>query len=427
MVAPARAAAYFVHLHTPSRCRRTGNRGRSINSAARVRKMSEYQYYEFQAVDRALSKEEMSRLRAISSRATITPNSFVNTYNYGDFRGNAWTLMEHYFDAFLYFANWGTREVMLRVPRRMLDITAVQGYFDNEFARAEERGDHVILAFRSEDEDRDGDWDEDGSGRLATLISLRGELAAGDHRALYLGWLLAVQLGEQEDDLPEPPVPPGLGQLTGAQAAFADFLRIDEDLINAAAERSAAPVPEPDAAALRAWIAALPAAEKDEMLVRVAAGDANRVRLELASGCALSAQHEEAAPPEPRTASELLARADELCDERRRAAAERAAREKARREQEKAVARDRYLNDLQGRDEELWTKVGELVALKRAGAYDEAVTLLCDLRDLAIRDRRANEAEARLLAFREEHAGKPALLRRMDAAGLRATASRVAR
>ena len=34
--------------------------------------MSEYQYYEFRAVDRPLTKQEMGALRAISSRAEIT-------------------------------------------------------------------------------------------------------------------------------------------------------------------------------------------------------------------------------------------------------------------------------------------------------------------------------------------------------------------
>ena len=45
--------------------------------------MSEYQYYEFQAVDRPLTQEQMGELRAYSSRAQITPSSFVNVYNWG--------------------------------------------------------------------------------------------------------------------------------------------------------------------------------------------------------------------------------------------------------------------------------------------------------------------------------------------------------
>ena len=57
--------------------------------------MSEYQYYEFQAVDRPLTNRQMNVLRGYSSRAQITPSSFVNVYNYGDFRGNPDKFMEN--------------------------------------------------------------------------------------------------------------------------------------------------------------------------------------------------------------------------------------------------------------------------------------------------------------------------------------------
>lgn len=69
--------------------------------------MSEYQYYEFQAIDRPLTEKEMRELRSCSSRARITPTSFVNDYQWGNFKGdeNAW--MEKYFDAFLYLAKRG--------------------------------------------------------------------------------------------------------------------------------------------------------------------------------------------------------------------------------------------------------------------------------------------------------------------------------
>ena len=80
--------------------------------------MSEYQYYEFQAIDRPLTAKEMATLRGYSSRATITPTRFVNDYSCGSFKGNASEWMEKYFDAFLYLANWGTHEFMLRASRR---------------------------------------------------------------------------------------------------------------------------------------------------------------------------------------------------------------------------------------------------------------------------------------------------------------------
>ena len=48
--------------------------------------MSEYQYYEFLAVDRPLTDEDQQDLRAISSRARITRNSFTNHYRWGDLK-----------------------------------------------------------------------------------------------------------------------------------------------------------------------------------------------------------------------------------------------------------------------------------------------------------------------------------------------------
>jgi len=65
---------------------------------------------------------------------------------------------------------------------------------------------------------------------------VRAELARGDLRALYLGWLLRAQSGELDDDDTEPPVPPGLGQLSASLESLAEFLRIDDDLLHVAAE-----------------------------------------------------------------------------------------------------------------------------------------------------------------------------------------------
>jgi hypothetical protein len=83
--------------------------------------MSEFQYYHFLAIDVPLDEDQREELQRISSRADITANSFINEYNWGDFRGSPKALMERYFDAFLYFASWGSRQLMFRLPREQLD------------------------------------------------------------------------------------------------------------------------------------------------------------------------------------------------------------------------------------------------------------------------------------------------------------------
>ena len=198
--------------------------------------MSEYQCYEFQAIDRPLTAKEMSDLRSYSTRARITPTSFVNDYSYGSFKGNEEAWMDKYFDAYLHLANWGTHVLKLRLPSRLLDAATAKGYCSGDSAFVRENAGKVVLSFVSQDEEG-GDWVE-GEGHLSSMISVRAELARGDLRALYLGWLLRAQTGELDDDDTEPPVPPGLGQLSASLVSLTEFLRIDGDLLHVAAEAS---------------------------------------------------------------------------------------------------------------------------------------------------------------------------------------------
>ena len=142
--------------------------------------------------------------------------------------------MEKYFDAFLYLANWGTHVLQLRFPSRLLDLKTAQLYCSGGGASVREKNGKVILTFVSEDEG-EGEWVE-GEGSLSSLISTRAEIARGDLRCLYLGWLLCAQEGELDEEEIEPPVPSGLGQLSASLESLAEFLRIDPDLIHVAAQ-----------------------------------------------------------------------------------------------------------------------------------------------------------------------------------------------
>src|SRR5262249_58082819 len=114
--------------------------------------MSEYQYYEFRAIDRRLDGEEMAALRVITTRAEITPTSLINVYHYGDFKGNPDRLMEKYFDAHLYLANWGTHQLMLRLPAKLFPLAAARPFCVEYSLRAWATKTHVILDFLTHSE-----------------------------------------------------------------------------------------------------------------------------------------------------------------------------------------------------------------------------------------------------------------------------------
>lgn len=197
--------------------------------------MSEFQYYEFVAVDRPLSVDERKRLRAITSRATITSTRLVNTYEWGDFKGDPHELVAKYFDAFLYYANWGASRLMLRIPSARLNLKIAKQYChlraagtrsNRSVATVARSGPNLVFDLWSENEDGD-DWSDTESAGLSALVPIRNELMSGDYRALYLAWRLRVQAGEVADTVRSPSPPAGMNRLTGSQQALLEFLRID--------------------------------------------------------------------------------------------------------------------------------------------------------------------------------------------------------
>ncbi|MFJ8581726.1 hypothetical protein [Micromonospora sp. NPDC093277] len=380
--------------------------------------MSEYQYYEFTAVDRPLSGREQGELRALSTRADITATSFVNTYQWGDFKGDPCKLMERYFDAHLYLANWGTRQLMLRLPTRALAPATVADYCVGDSASAWTAGKHLIVRLYREDEDGTDEWDLDGHGLLASIIPVRAALAAGDLRLLYLGWLRCAQSLELDDDEPEPPVPAGLGTLDASLTAVAEFLCIDPDLIAAAAAASAQTAVEPTAAQLRSWVTRLPAREKDGILADLISGGDGHLRGRLLRRYRDEHPSDTSTTTAPRTAGELLATAAHLRAERERQVAKQRERERIRQERSAVAARQRHLDALAVDLPAAWRRVNELIATKKPREYDTAVQLLVDLRDLDERDGNSTPFRQRLAELRTVHARKPSLLERLDLAGL---------
>jgi hypothetical protein len=248
------------------------------------------------------------------------------------------------------------------------------------------------------------------------LTAIRADIAAGDERVLYLAWLLDVQAGEIDDDVVEPTRPDGLDNLSPTLDNFIDIMGLDRDLVAAAVEGAPQTSAAPAAKEIDRWIAALDQHEKVALLSRVARGEMG-VGAELMRR--LRRQTPSPAARRPlRTAAALRARAEVLAKQRRQVIVARDAKKRARREREEAAKREHHLNTLAKRQADAWRRVEALVATKRPGDYDAAITLLKDLREVGERKGRHDEVSECIRALREVHAKKPSFLARLKKAGL---------
>lgn len=233
--------------------------------------MSTYQYYEFQAIDRPLTAEEQQAVAKLSSRVEPHPRQAVFVYHWSDLPGNPRQILAKYYDAMLYMANWGSRQLMLRFPLSALDLDEVQAYCQplivQDYLSLSTVGEYALLDITFHPEES-YDWVE-GEGWLPAMLSLRDDILQGDYRTLYLAWLRAMEVEDLLDSVQEPSVPPGLKKLSPALRAFVDFFEIDEMLVQVAAEASGRQQAESQDW-LKQAISRLSREERDAFLLRLA-------------------------------------------------------------------------------------------------------------------------------------------------------------
>jgi hypothetical protein len=154
-------------------------------------------------------------------------------------------------------------------------------------------------------------------------------------------------------------------------------------------------------------------------LLRLIEGTDPHLAVELRQGAIIELRSTGEPVEEPRrTAGGIIARAKILTETRRKKEAEQRAREKARHEQEQAEKRKKHLDSLAGKEKTLWAKVDELIATKLPKRYDEAVSILQDLRELAAMKGASADFSLRMRALHNEHARKPSLNERLRKAKL---------
>ncbi len=355
--------------------------------------MSEYQYYEFIAIEKPLTSQQMAELRQVSTRASITSTRFENEYNYGDFKGEPKQWIEEYFDAFIYTANWCSCQFMLRVPLECLSAKTVQGFKHEMLDTFEitKTATHWILDWQlneSNNYDRFGE-EYGGSGWMGRLVPLRDELLRGDLRSLYLGWLTGIH--EFNDDTLEPPIPAGLGNLTAAQVALVEFLEIDIDVVWAAAEASPPLVDNRNNADHKTWLDSLSVEQSKSFLHLLLEGRGQEAERKLKSEF-FTWQREQSNNPtaqsKPRKVSELRTLAEKAEAERKE---REAIVEKERKERdaiaakkaavEKERKREAHLRIMLTNTQSHWENADSHAQRANASGYDEATRIIKDLAD----------------------------------------------
>ena len=369
--------------------------------------MSEYQYYEFVAVDRQLTRDEMNQLRSISSRAKISSTHFCNTYNYGDLKAQPEQMLRDYFDAFVYDSNFSYRRFMVKMPKACFDRGLLERYFPGDHSCFKPSRDHWLIEFCYSDEDcYDDNWWEEGSeGWMGSLLSIRSELMRGDYRSLYIAWLAAVEDDEVAENADEVPVPPGLSDLTASQSALCDFLKLDKYIVEAAAKNS------PDACEIDLeeyvdnWLDDLPLAHCRKLLKSLLLDESGAVRAEKIASLLKAERNDPAGSPQ--TSVELKERARKL-----KVIGERKAEEDRRKKL------NEYIATIKSIESERWERFEEL--FKRRGCYDvyrELVEVFTDLCLVAAKNEQLPLFEKKLAELRSRYKNKTshwAELRRVD-------------
>ncbi len=270
--------------------------------------------------------------------------------------------MEQWFDLHLYLANWGTRRLMMRLPKHLLNRADIDPFLHEvDWVEIWTSDDNLIIDIRRDEMEADDDWD-DGSNLLAALASLRAGVLSGDFRLFYLLWLTAVQEGLIADDEVEPL--PGIGPSTGALESFAEFFGIDLDLVQAAAERGANVAATSKTICARRWRSSRNARRLScccvswKAILMWSAEIRNRLRQKHPT----SAAH--------RTVGSLRTRAQEIAEARERAVAEQRDAEWRRQAEEAEKALRTRLKALKQQGASVWREIEEEIERRNASSYE---------------------------------------------------------
>jgi hypothetical protein len=373
--------------------------------------MSEFQYIGFRATEKPIGDQDLDFMRQQSTRAEITPWSFDNVYHFGDFRGNAQEMLRRGYDIHLHYANFGIRDLLIRLPIDLPSAPGAAPYFAEDGLQflKDKRGQGGILTISPYHEPGDQDELWDVHGILDRLVPLRAEILEADLRPLYLAHLaIRSDANHDPEETTEGPVPAGLGDLTASQQALAELFDLSDALIAAAAEGNSERAGQEDLRSVQArWLQGLPQATKDAWLVEWLADAHASARSDMLGEFRKSRPM--AAWPtvrRDRTIAELETAAEGIHKKAVDKATKKAAQQRAKRLADMAADPVPTLHETE-----------RLVKMRSRNSYVEIATLLKDLREALAGTKQAGLAEEQARKLKKENPTRHLLTAELRRAG----------
>ena len=377
--------------------------------------MSEFQYYEFQSIDRDLSKEEMEEVAEMSSRVVLTSRRAVFTYSYSSFRYDIESVLLNYFDAFLYMANWGSKRLMFKFPEELIDFDFIKEYnatcYENYF-KIYKKQNYVLIDIDINYEDENW-WLDEEQSLLYEMVEIRRDILNKDYRSIFLIWLNFLNMNYMGEELgPKDKVdlnliPANLKEIKGGLRTLVEFYSINVDWINAASKYSNT-VLEADVDYAKI-VKSLPQDVKDEFLLKMLSGETNLV-IKLKNVIdGLGKKKEKKKKGKKKKSKDEITIGELISDVK--------SEEEKREIKEEEERQEAYLKRMQSLAKNEKYTLKEIEALISHGSgksYDNVLSNLLELKELAIYRKKLSEFEEYVEELKENYSRKSALMRRLE-------------
>lgn len=372
--------------------------------------MSEFQYYEFYAVDKPLSKEDIATVNTFSSRSHATSRKAAFEYSYGNFPKNEKEVLKKYFDMMVYVSNFGYYRWMIKFPIQAVSFDQLKAFhlnvsegYTNEITISKD-DNHVLLTIEYSEEEPPG-WIE-AAHLMNRLLPIRDQIMAGDYRSLYLIWVHMVFENKADHIEDWPCVINNLTDLDDSHDCLVDLLRIDQDMISALQSYSSVKM-EPTTQELKRQIEKLTLQEKDTFLMEML-DNTSASALKLKKRLLELSDSNESEKPEVFLDLETL----EIEVEKQK---------ELRLNHEKRMKEQAWIQKMQkiGKDQDfLWQCIEKSASLKLARGYEEAASDLKDLKDFHVFKGKESSFDEKFKSVLDRHGKSVAFRRRLVEIGV---------